>query len=460
MPLFHKDRLRTCEIEVQFQNNSKPSPHVSKLMAHFVECYFTHGPEEGAQRTRLICKSIDSPNGPEGLSPEEKKELHEMNEGSLHTDTSLMVNGVERFLLRIKPGNSPGLACKAGLWADIGAATDQSEINAPALVQTVKRLLESIRKSGVLPSWTPGASKLFSAARKLDRYAHNRVHGEVCDSGNGPFLNSEDMRTRLICSGCVVYTNCMRSLFSPLYVSQKRCPLTSLASGATIEQTFKQVDTEGPFGSVWVAQSSGQPAVGCQVLKALGVLASKANSTFLIVAGDSLYMFRSKDLDSTAIKKRVDAVTPMLSEVISEQLTSVAASNDLVLDDSANPETKDDYSGKIAAALDSINDPGLKALIMETPLLEGVITDTSTSDLRIRPFALPLMQGMLEILCTCSSEEGDNKLKAAQEHVNLMHNPLIALQSSGQIMKFAALGSGAYLHEVSTAMATLVTALT
>ena len=134
----------------------------------------------------------------------------------------------------------------------------------------------------------------------------------VCDSGNGPFLNSEDMRTRLICSGCVVYTNCMRSLFSPLYVSQKRCPLTSLASGATIEQTFKQVDTEGPFGSVWVAQSSGQPAVGCQVLKALGVLASKANSTFLIVAGDSLYMFRSKDLDSTAIKKRVDAVTPML----------------------------------------------------------------------------------------------------------------------------------------------------
>ena len=260
------------------------------------------------------------------------------------------------------------------------------------------------------------------------------------------------MRTRLICSGCVAYTNCMRSLFSPLYVSQKRCPLTSLASGATIEQTFKQVETEGPFGSVWVAQSSGQPAVGCQVLKALGVMASKANSTFLIVAGDSLYMFRSKDLDSTAIKKRVDAVTPMLSEVISEQLTSVVASNDPALDDSANPETKDDYSGKIAAALDSINDPGLKALIMETPLLEGVITDTSTSDLRIRPFALPLMQGMLEILCTCSSEEGDNKLKAAQEHVNLMHNPLIALQSSGQIMKFAALGSGAYLHEVSTAI--------
>ena len=301
---------------------------------------------------------------------------------------------------------------------DIGAATDQSEINAPALVQTVKRLLESIRKSGVLPSWTPGASRLFSAARKLDRYAHNRVHGEVCDSGNGPFLNSEDMRTRLICSGCVVYTNCMRSLFSPLYVSQKRCPLTSLASGATIEQTFKQVGT------------------GCQVLKALGVMASKASSTILIVAGDSLYMFRSKDLDSAAIKKRVDAVTPMLSEVISEQLTAVVASNDLALDDSANPETKDDYSGKIAAALDAINDPGLKALIVETPLLEGVITDTSTSHLRIRPFALPMMQGMLQILCTFSSEEGDNKLKAAQQHVDLMHNPLIALQSSGQIMKY------------------------
>lgn len=63
----------------------KPSPHVSKLMAHFAECYFTHGPEEGAQRTRLICKSIDSPNGPDGLSPDEKKEIHEMNEGSLHT---------------------------------------------------------------------------------------------------------------------------------------------------------------------------------------------------------------------------------------------------------------------------------------------------------------------------------------------------------------------------------------
>lgn len=37
--------------------------------------------------------------------------------------------------------------------------------------------------------------------------------------------------------------------------------------------------------------------------------------------------------------------------------------------------------------------------------------------------------------------------------------PLVALQSSGQILTLSALGSGGYLHEVATAVATLVTTL-
>lgn len=118
------------------------------------------------------------------FSNEDKEELFRMNEDSFHGDTSLIVNGIERFLLRLKAGNSPGLAVKAGLWSDIPQAQDQSEIAAPSLIHTVRRMLKEVEKNGSLPSCMPGAARLFTAARKLDRYSFVRVHGECRPSSH------------------------------------------------------------------------------------------------------------------------------------------------------------------------------------------------------------------------------------------------------------------------------------
>ena len=49
--------------------------------------------------------------------------------------------------------------------------------------------------------------------------------------------------------------------------------------------------------------------------------------------------------------------------------------------------------------------------------------------------------------------------EVAQQHVEMIHSPLVALQSSGQILTLSALASGGYLHEVATAVATLMTTL-
>ena len=61
-------------------------------------------------------------------------ELWDMNEKSLHSETTLKEGTSERYLLKVKPGSSPGIAIKSGLWPEIGQCSDQSEVPAPALI--------------------------------------------------------------------------------------------------------------------------------------------------------------------------------------------------------------------------------------------------------------------------------------------------------------------------------------
>ena len=125
------------------------------------------------------------------------------------------------------------------MWQDIGAANDQSDIPSPILVEPVLRALEHIDKEGRLPTTVPSASKLYIAAKKLDRYHHQRVHGVITESNDGLVLSTDEMRTRLICSGDSVVTNIMRCLFAPLYLNQQRYPFTALANGANVQQVFQ-----------------------------------------------------------------------------------------------------------------------------------------------------------------------------------------------------------------------------
>ena len=127
-----------------------------------------------------------------------------MNSQSLHGETS------------------PGLAVKSGLWADIDPVKNQSEMPSMALV-------------GRFPSSVPAASRLFTAARKLDRYKHERVNGTVKQADGETTLDTSEMRTRLNCSDDSVITIVMRCLFAPLYPSHERSPFTALAAGSKLE---------------------------------------------------------------------------------------------------------------------------------------------------------------------------------------------------------------------------------
>ena len=54
-------------------------------------------------------------------------------------------------------------------------------------------------------SWAPAASKVYTAARKLDRYQTERVHGKLTRAEDGESeLDTTSVRTRLICGADVV----------------------------------------------------------------------------------------------------------------------------------------------------------------------------------------------------------------------------------------------------------------
>ena len=76
--------------------------------------------------------------------------------------------------------------------------------------------------------------------------------------------------------------------------------------------------------------------------------------------------------------------------------------DDLVVDDEKE-KSENDYVDKIKASLERIGDQGLKSVLLDTPLMQGGVTDTSTSDLRIRPFSLLMMKHIMEFIGTCST---------------------------------------------------------
>ena len=147
-----------------------------------------------------------------------------MNELSLRTETSLRVGQVERFLLKVKPGNSPGIAIKSNLWPDLGQAHDQAEVSAPALIETVKKLLDAINEVAKLGTRCRSSIHRGTQVRQVwfrtnPRRSYTRQRAE---------LDSSQMRSRLVCAGEIALTSTMRALFSP-YRRRDACSQHSLS---------------------------------------------------------------------------------------------------------------------------------------------------------------------------------------------------------------------------------------
>ena len=98
----------------------------------------------------------------------------------------------------------------------------------------------------------------------------------------------------------------------------------------------------------------------------------------------------------------------------------------------------------------------LARCILKTPVVNGYITDTSTSDLRIAAFSRPLMECIAEVLAATTNDEvARNRLKVLKEYIERIHQPYITLGGP----KMNGLASGAFLHEVATAVATTIPVL-
>ena len=102
----------------------------------------------------------------------------------------------------------------------------------------------------------------------------------------------------------------------------------------------------------------------------------------------------------------------------------------------------------------------LARCILKTPVVNGYITDTSTSDLRIAAFSRPLMECIAEVLAATTNDEvARNRLKVLKEYIERIHQPYIMLGGAKEILKMNGLASGAFLHEVATAVATTIPVL-
>ena len=75
----------------------------------------------------------------------------------------------------------------------------------------------------------------------------------------------------------------------------------------------------------------------------------------------------------------------------------------------------------VTEKLDQLNDPNLKDLILKTPVMDTMVTDTSTFDLRIPSFSWPLVSNLLEI---CTSDD---------KTVSMIHGPLVILQGRNEV---------------------------
>ena len=123
-----------------------------------------------------------------------------------------------------------GIAVKSNLWPDLGQASDQSEVTPQCWSKQWRSCLTlSARRA------TRGSPPLHSIEKTRSvRFPSNPRRNQA--NRQRPRLDSTQVQSRLICAGDVVLTNTMRALFSPLYASQRRCPLTSLANGAKLEE--------------------------------------------------------------------------------------------------------------------------------------------------------------------------------------------------------------------------------
>ena len=378
----------------------------------------------------------------------------------------MLIDEQEKVLLKLKPGNSPGLAMKAGLWQGAQAVDDQGDVQIPWLSDTVTSILEEVDRTGEWPQWAPAASKVYTAARKLDRYQAERVHGKLTTAENGEIqLDTTSVRTRLICGADVVGVNTYRALTAPLYQSQRRCPLSELSGGASVESVFTEVRLDGAYPRCYLAQMSGQPAMGSHIVRGLLKMSLYVNSTFILIAGDSLYCFQVEETTSAHLVKRISDVKTMLDSEQSAKLDFEKSDNDDFEEektDEAGGEkgVADEKFAAITTAVKEVCPPDMARCILETPVINSFVTDTSTSDLRIAGFSKPLLEAAMEIVAGTSEDTvAKNRLKLLKSYIGSIHKPYVALGGAKEILTMNGLASGAFLHEIATAVATTLPVL-
>jgi len=95
----------------------------------------------------------------ENLTPGEREECPKSIADPCMAKPPMGPDG-RQYLLKIKPGSSPGLAGKVGLWPEVCPVKDQSKkcqkIN---LVETVVKVLQHADRERKFPSMVPSASE-------------------------------------------------------------------------------------------------------------------------------------------------------------------------------------------------------------------------------------------------------------------------------------------------------------
>ena len=128
--------------------------------------------------------------------------------------------------------------------------------------------------------------------------------------GTFKYLNTEQVRTRLICGADLVGVNVYRALTAPVYQSQKRCPLSDLSAGAAFSDVFTAIELHGAYKTCMLQQARGQPAMGAHISRALMRMSLCRDTTF----------FQTEDLTSEHVLHRVSEIKSILSPEMAARL--------------------------------------------------------------------------------------------------------------------------------------------
>ena len=206
---------------------------------------------------------------------------------------------------------------------------------------------------------------------------------------------------------------------------------------------------------------SGQPAMGSHMTKRLMRMALCPGKTFMLVAGDSLYCYEAEEVTADVRIKRLDEAKSLMKRETWDKLETARKKRD-------DFEEEEGYEAEISGETGSDFWKTLVQAIREhcPPKLAQAlswVTDTSTSDLRIAGFSKPLMDTIAEIMSSvtkeCTDQKHKNRFTMLKSHIKSIHSPYIAVCGARDIMRLNGLASGAFLHEIATAVATCIPVL-